>query len=538
MESMRVSPKSEAIMYSRNKVIAIAKAEVGYLEKSRSAYQKNNKIIYQKTAGAGYDNYTKYGYEMHQIYPSVMNFPAAWCDAFVDWCFYTAYGVTTAKSLLGGNFDDYTVESSKMYRKHNALDKIPEVGSQIFFTNNGDVSGCYHTGLVIEVSSDKKTVTTIEGNTSASGSNIEANGGCVAKKTRSVTKNTLFGHPNYGDNQTTGDTTSSTTTNTTQPTVLWYGKVTASELNVRRYPHTSAKIDYTVKRDDPVAVEENSHWYKIGTNRWICADYVKKTTVQSQEVKGIDVSSYQGDIDWKKVAADGVKFVILRGVVKDGTMDKKFQTNYDGALAAGIEVKGVYHFLYATSIAEAVVAANTMVQRLNGLKIFVWLDLEWSNLGATGQVTEIANAYIDAMKAQGYECGVYSNKNWYKNYYKASQLHTDKFWIASYASSGAYKIELKPNVGEEIWQWGSKGKVNGINGNVDMNIYYQEGGEAYVVTASTLNIRTLPCSSDPSAKIVGTLKKGATVNVLEDSLWYKIQNTKAVGWSSAKYITK
>lgn len=333
-------------------------------------------------------------------------------------------------------------------------------------------------------------------------------------------------------------TTATTTTTTIQPTVLWYGKITASELNVRQYPHMSAPVNYVVKRGDLVAVEENSHWYRIGTNRWICADYVKKTETEDRQIKGIDVSSYQGNIDWKKVKADGVEFAILRGVVKDGTMDSKFQTNYDGALAAGVEILGVYQFLYAKTTAEAIVAANNMVAKLKGLDIFIWLDLEWNELRATGKVTEIANAYIDAMKSQGYEVGVYSNKDWYKNVYKASELHTDKFWIASYASSGAYKESLKPNVGEYIWQWGSKCSVNGINGNVDMNILYEKGGEAYTVTASTLNIRSLPCTTDPSCKVVGTLKRGVTVDILEDSLWYKVQNTAAVGWSSSKYVSK
>ena len=185
--------------YDRFKVIEIALGEVGYFEKSKFAYIKDKNVIYSKTSGAGYDNYTKYGYEMHKIYPSVMDFPAPWCDCFVDWCFYKAYGVTTAKSLLGGNFDDYTVASAGMYAKHNALNKAPEVGAQIFFTRNGQASGCYHTGLVIAVASDGKTVTTIEGNTSATGTTIEANGGCVAKKVRSVTANTLFGHPAYND---------------------------------------------------------------------------------------------------------------------------------------------------------------------------------------------------------------------------------------------------------------------------------------------------------------------------------------------------
>ena len=98
--------------YDRRKVIRIATQEIGYLEKSKTAYQADPGILDQKTAGAGYDNYTKYGRDMHRIYPSTMDLHAAWCDCFIDWCFQKAYGVTTAKSLLAGNFDDYTDRKS------------------------------------------------------------------------------------------------------------------------------------------------------------------------------------------------------------------------------------------------------------------------------------------------------------------------------------------------------------------------------------------------------------------------------------------
>ena len=162
-----------------NKVIAIAKKEVGYLEKSAIAYKKNPSILDKKTTGAGLDNYTKYGRDMHKIYPAVMDFPAYWCDAFVDWCFYKAYGKSNAKGLLGGNFNDYTVASCQLYKNKNALDTTPKKGAQVFFTKNGQVSGCHHTGLVYKV--DDTYFYTIEGNTSGA-SGVISNGGGVAKK--------------------------------------------------------------------------------------------------------------------------------------------------------------------------------------------------------------------------------------------------------------------------------------------------------------------------------------------------------------------
>ena len=182
-----------------SKVIEIAAGEVGYLEKSAIAYKKNPAILDQKTAGAGSDNYTKYGRDMHKVYPAVMDFPAYWCDAFTDWCFYKAYGVTTAKSLLAGNFDDYTVASASMYQKKNALDTTPKKGAQVFFTRNGATSGCYHTGIVYKV--DGTYFYTIEGNTSGA-SAVVSNGGGVAKKKYSISAykgKVIFGHPKYDD---------------------------------------------------------------------------------------------------------------------------------------------------------------------------------------------------------------------------------------------------------------------------------------------------------------------------------------------------
>lgn len=180
-----------------SKVIAVAEAEDGYLEKSAAAYKKDPSVLDKKTDGAGSDNYTKYGRDMHKIYPSVMDFPAYWCDAFVDWCFQKAYGVATAKSLLGGNFDDYTVASCQMYEKKNALGTTPKKGAQVFFTKNGKSSGCHHTGLVIDV--DDTYFYTEEGNTSGA-SGVVRNGGGVAKKkykTAEYKGKVLFGYPKY-----------------------------------------------------------------------------------------------------------------------------------------------------------------------------------------------------------------------------------------------------------------------------------------------------------------------------------------------------
>ena len=214
---------------SPDTVIAIAEAEEGYLEKSAAAYRADPSVLDRKTAGAGSDNYTKYGRDMHAIYPQVMDFPAYWCDAFVDWCFYKAYGVATAKSLLAGDFDDYTVASARMYEKNGALDTTPGRGAQIFFTKNGRVDGCHHTGIVVKVGADY--IETMEGNTSGTGGVIR-NGGGVARKQYKIAAlagKALFGHPKYD----TVEPEEKTETHTPVDYQVGIGYCLESDMNVR-----------------------------------------------------------------------------------------------------------------------------------------------------------------------------------------------------------------------------------------------------------------------------------------------------------------
>jgi hypothetical protein len=117
-----------------------------------------------------------------------------------------AYGTTTAKSLIGGNFNDYTVASCQMYEKKDALGTTPKVGAQVFFTKNGKSNGCHHTGLVYKVTSAK--FYTIEGNTSGA-SGVVRNGGGVAKKDYKIADykgKVLFGYPKYDEEPTTKTT--------------------------------------------------------------------------------------------------------------------------------------------------------------------------------------------------------------------------------------------------------------------------------------------------------------------------------------------
>ena len=170
-------------MKSIDKVLSIARQEIGYLEK------RSNSQLDSKTANAGSNNYTKYA---RDLYPSLQGQP--WCDMFVDWCFVQAFGRVAAQQLLGGGFSAYTPTSAQYYKTKGQYHKnSPQPGDQIFFRNSQRIC---HTGIVDEVTMTK--VRTIEGNTS-DGSEVIANGGAVCCKEYSLDNRRIdgYGRPDW-----------------------------------------------------------------------------------------------------------------------------------------------------------------------------------------------------------------------------------------------------------------------------------------------------------------------------------------------------
>lgn len=195
------------------------------------------------------------------------------------------------------------------------------------------------------------------------------------------------------------------------------------------------------------------------------------------ELKGIDVSSWQGKIDWNKVANYGMDFAILRITEAGNVIDGQFENNFAGCNKYKIPV-GVYKYSYAMTIAEIQSEARKVVSVLNGRKIQfpVFLDLEHNNQRTLGSesIHKMADAFREIVEAAGYKFGIYCNVDWY-NTVICSHLKKHDFWIARYPASdnGSVQERLRPNVGVG-WQYSSKGKVSGINGNVDMDVFYKD----------------------------------------------------------------
>ena len=198
------------------------------------------------------------------------------------------------------------------------------------------------------------------------------------------------------------------------------------------------------------------------------------------EIKGIDVSAWQGKIDWKTVADYGMGFAILRITEAGNVVDSQFENNLAGCNKYNIPV-GVYKYSYAMTIAEIQREARKVVSTLNRRRIQfpVFLDLEYNNQKSLGSesVHKMADAFREIVEAAGYKFAIYCNVDWYENVI-CSHLKKHDFWIARYPANddGWLQERLRPDFGVG-WQYSSKAKIPGINGTVDRNVFYKDYSE-------------------------------------------------------------
>ncbi len=196
--------------------------------------------------------------------------------------------------------------------------------------------------------------------------------------------------------------------------------------------------------------------------------------------KGIDVSKFQGKIDWQKVPEDGVEYAMIRlGIRGYGTgaivIDDTFENNIKGALDNEVEV-GVYFYTQAITKDEAIEEANTVIQAIKDYNVTypVVLDIEDPNdseartANLTPQErTDIAIAFLEKIKEAGYKPMIYGNLKSYFGMLEINRLKDYDLWFAYYDSSIYFPYKIK------MWQYTESGTVNGINGNVDLNITFE-----------------------------------------------------------------
>ena len=193
---------------------------------------------------------------------------------------------------------------------------------------------------------------------------------------------------------------------------------------------------------------------------------------------GIDVSKWQGTVNWKKVKAAGVEYAMIRlgyrGTAEEGKLstDPKYVDNIKGATSAGLHV-GVYFFTQARTVEEAIEEANFVLENLKGYKISfpVVYDTEHTSGGRANELsnaerTACAKAFCDTILAAGYTPVIYSGTNWTILDLNFEELQMYDFWFAYYGET------LKFPYNFTMWQYSNTGTVNGISGDVDLNISF------------------------------------------------------------------
>lgn len=191
---------------------------------------------------------------------------------------------------------------------------------------------------------------------------------------------------------------------------------------------------------------------------------------------GIDVSKWNGKIDWEAVKNSGISYVIIRCGYRGSSQgmlieDPRFAENIKGATNVGLKV-GVYFFTQAVDEVEAVYEASYVLDKIKNYKISypVFLDVEAS--GGRGDKidkatrTAVCKAFCQTIQNAGYTAGIYANKTWLTDKIDASALSAYKIWLAQYAAAPTYTGRY------DLWQYKSTGRVSGINGNVDLNLSY------------------------------------------------------------------
>ena len=201
----------------------------------------------------------------------------------------------------------------------------------------------------------------------------------------------------------------------------------------------------------------------------------KKT--EKRQLKGIDVSKWNGRIDWKKVKKAGIDFCIIRtGYSK--TVDYKFKYNIEEAIENGLQI-GVYHFSYATTNAKAKEEAEFCLELIKPYKKYitlgVWFDYEYDSVSYSRRygvyptkksVTSLAKTFCSTVEKNGYSTGIYTNLDFSSNYFTKEVLNKYPTWIAVWGKM-TYKGDFV------MWQYTDSGRVDGINGIVDMNWYFR-----------------------------------------------------------------
>ena len=280
----------------------------------------------------------------------------------------------------------------------------------------------------------------------------------------------------------------------------------------------------------------------------------------SQFVEGIDVSKWQGDIDWTAVASDGITFAMIKcggGDDEDGVYeDRYFRRNIEGALANGIQV-GVYFFSGATNSKEAYDEASYCINLIKDYKITYPVAFDWElGYGDYNEVTEACETFCNVVKSYGYTPMVYSSRNGWYNSFDGERLASKyKVWMAAYFGKFYYdSVRWKygddlPNFryNFDMWQYSSRCYVSGIDGFVDVNIaffgyanYHVDTKDAVITVTNTDIKRTYNPDAGELTEELNLLDgvKGTNSIGYDTEVEYSIYDDEGNEYSEADAISR
>ncbi len=225
------------------------------------------------------------------------------------------------------------------------------------------------------------------------------------------------------------------------------------------------------QEDAQKSAYDNRYW-EVGKD-----GLIRYTEPGKKCMVGIDVSEYQGDIDWQQVAGYGIEFVIVRVGYRGYesgkfVQDEKCQANLDGALNAGLKA-GVYFVTQAVDEAESEEEAGYVLEIIGNrnIEMPIYLDMEpvYGGVARTDdlseeQRTKNAAAFCKKIEDSGYRAGIYANQYWFSGNLHLKEVEMYDIWFAKYGTQPDYPYKF------DAWQFSETGTVPGIEGSVDLNV--------------------------------------------------------------------
>lgn len=237
-------------------------------------------------------------------------------------------------------------------------------------------------------------------------------------------------------------------------------------------------IEYLIMTEDDIDVEKEDRAVNGAEE---AADGSENTELQftgDSARLGIDVSKWNKEIDWEKVKGDGIEFAIIRcgyrGALSGAlVLDPMYKRNIEGAIEAGIPV-GVYFFTQALDEVEAVEEASMVISLIEDYDVDYPVFLDSESAGGRGRAdalgveerTKIHKAFLETIASAGYETGIYASRNWLNDELDMTEVSEYRTWLAEYADIPVYDKYY------HMWQYTSKGSVDGIETRVDLNLCY------------------------------------------------------------------